>query len=81
MKNSWTMFGNWELMIIIFIFEFLSFLLGFAILLQLSRIRLPKKIDAWVERHDGKVLLLMTLGYNLWKSIFIVNYILEWYFS
>lgn len=81
MKNSWTMFGNWELMIIIFIFEFLSFLLGFAILLQLSRIRLPKKIDAWIERHDGKVLLLMTLGYNLWKSIFIVNYILEWYFS
>jgi len=75
------MFGNWELMIIIFIFEFLSFLLGFAILLQLSRIRLPKKIDAWIERHDGKVLLLMTLGYNLWKSIFIVNYILEWYFS
>ena len=81
MKNSWTMFGNWELMIIIFIFEFLSFLLGFAILLQLSKIRLPKKIDAWIERHDGKVLLLMTLGYNLWKSIFIVNYILEWYFS
>jgi len=75
------MFGNWELMIIIFVFEFLSFFLGFAILLQLSKIRLPKKIDAWVERHDGKVLLLMTLGYNLWKSIFIVNYILEWYFS
>ena len=75
------MFGNWELMIIIFVFEFLSLLLGFAILLQLSRIRLPKKIDAWVERHDGKVLLLLTLGYNLWKSIFIVNYILEWYFS
>jgi hypothetical protein len=75
------MFGNWELMIIIFVFEFLSLLLGFAILLQLSRIRLPKKIDAWIERHDGKVLLLMTLGYNLWKSIFIVNYILEWYFS
>ena len=75
------MFGNWELMIIIFIFEFLSLLLGFAILLQLSRIRLPKKIDAWIERNDGKVLLLMTLGYNLWKSIFIVNYILEWYFS
>ena len=74
------MFGNWELMIIVFVFEFLSLLLGFAILLQLSRIRLPKKIDAWVERHDGKVLLLMTLGYNLWKSIFIVNYILEWYF-
>ena len=75
------MFGNWELMIIIFVFEFLSLLLGFAILLQLSRIRLPKKIDAWIERHDGKVLLLLTLGYNLWKSIFIVNYILEWYFS
>ena len=75
------MFGNWELMIIIFVFEFLSLLLGFAILLQLSKIRLPKKIDAWIERHDGKVLLLMTLGYNLWKSIFIVNYILEWYFS
>jgi len=74
------MFGNWELMIIIFVFEFLSLLLGFAILLQLSRIRLPKKIDAWIERHDGKVLLLLTLGYNLWKSIFIVNYILEWYF-
>jgi len=75
------MFGNWELMIIIFVFEFLSLLIGFAILLQLSKIRLPKKIDAWIERHDGKVLLLMTLGYNLWKSIFIVNYILEWYFS
>lgn len=75
------MFGNWELMIIIFVFEFLSLLLGFAILLQLSKIRLPKKIDAWIERHDGKVLLLLTLGYNLWKSIFIVNYILEWYFS
>jgi|DEB0MinimDraft_6_1074348.scaffolds.fasta_scaffold132135_2 hypothetical protein len=74
------MFGNWELMIIIFVFEFLSLLLGFAILLQLSKIRLPKKIDAWIERHDGKVLLLLTLGYNLWKSIFIVNYILEWYF-
>lgn len=75
------MFGNWELMIIIFVFEFLSLLIGFAILLQLSKIRLPKKIDAWIERHDGKVLLLLTLGYNLWKSIFIVNYILEWYFS
>ena len=75
------MFGNWELMIIIFVFEFLSLLLGFAILLQLSKIRLPKRIDAWIERHDGKVLLLLTLGYNLWKSIFIVNYILEWYFS
>lgn len=74
------MFGNWELMIIIFVFEFLSLLIGFAILLQLSKIRLPKKIDAWIERHDGKVLLLLTLGYNLWKSIFIVNYILEWYF-
>ena len=74
------MFGNWELMIIVFVFEFLSLLIGFAILLQLSRIRLPKKIDAWIERHDGKVLLLLTLGYNLWKSIFIVNYILEWYF-
>lgn len=75
------MFGNWELMIIVFVFEFLSLLIGFAILLQLSKISLPKKIDAWIERHDGKVLLLLTLGYNLWKSIFIVNYILEWYFS
>lgn len=75
------MWGNYELLILFFLFECLSFALGFFILTLLAGMKLPRKVDRFIERHDGKILLLLILGYNLWKSIFIVNYLLEWYLS
>jgi hypothetical protein len=70
---------SFGLMIAIFVFEVLSIGIGYGLLMLISGIQVAPWLTKFINRHDGKILLVLILGYNLWKSIFITKYLLNWY--
>ena len=70
---------SFGLMIAIFIFEVLSIGIGYGLLMLISGIQVTPWLEKFINRHDGKILIILILGYNLWKSIFITKYLLNWY--
>jgi len=70
---------SFGLMIAVYVFELLSIGIGFGLLMLISGIKLVPWLERFVDRHETKILIVLILGYNLWKSIFITKYLLNWY--
>lgn len=50
-------------------------------LIKISDIEEPEWVNEFLEKHYGKLTVVLVLGYNAWKSYFIVEWILNWYLT
>ena len=70
-----------SLIIVIFLFEIITAFAGLGILIKISDIEEPEWVNEFLEKHYGKLTVVLVLGYNAWKSYFIVEWILNWYLT
>lgn len=70
-----------SLIIVIFLFEIITAFAGLVMLIKISEIEEPEWVNEFLEKHYGKLTVVLVLGYNAWKSYFIVEWILNWYLT
>ena len=68
-----------SLILVIFVFEVITALVGLGLLVKISNIEEPECVNEFLEKHYGKLTVVLMLGYSGWKSYFIVEWILNWY--
>lgn len=66
------------LIVAVFIFEVLSIGLGWILLMLVSGIEFVPWLKDFIDKHDGTILVILILAYNLWKAFFIVKHLTQY---